>query len=66
MFQLTKKNLPIFQIYILQFALNRLKSLQILSKCGRGDLNPHPLLRGLGPQPSASANSATSAQNKVF
>ena len=31
-------------------------------QCGRGDLNSHPRKRGLGPQPSASANSATSAR----
>ena len=29
--------------------------------CGRGDSNSHPVKPGLGPQPSASANSATSA-----
>ena len=27
--------------------------------CPRGDLNPHPLIRGLAPQASASAYSAT-------
>ena len=30
--------------------------------CGRGDSNSHPVKPGLGPQPSASANSATSAR----
>ncbi len=30
-------------------------------QCGRGDSNSHPQRWGLGPQPSASANSATSA-----
>ncbi len=30
-------------------------------RCGRGDSNSHPRNRGLGPQPSASANSATPA-----
>ena len=30
-------------------------------RCGRGDSNSHPRERGLGPQPSASANSATPA-----
>lgn len=29
--------------------------------CARGDLNPHPLIRGLAPQASASAYSATRA-----
>ena len=28
-------------------------------RCPRGDLNPHPLIRGLAPQASASAYSAT-------
>ncbi len=30
--------------------------------CARGDLNPHPLIRGLAPQASASAYSATRAR----
>ena len=40
-----------------QFAIRHGFALQ----CGRLELNQHDLLRSLGPEPSASANSATSA-----
>ena len=36
------------------------------SLCRGRDLNPYPLNRGLGPQPSASADSATSARTLIF
>jgi hypothetical protein len=38
---------------------------RVFSWCRGRDLNPYPLNRGLGPQPSASADSATSARARA-
>jgi hypothetical protein len=39
---------------------------RVLLQCRRKDSNLHPQLRGLGPEPSASANSATSARRTDY
>ena len=43
-----------------------LNRIQKVKKCGRGDLNPHARLKALGPQPSVSASSTTSANKTII